>query len=65
MRKLQLTPRKLAFVVGTRAALAAGIGLLASGKLSMPLRRRLGATLVAFGALTTIPAIRTLANAAR
>jgi len=44
------------FVLGTRAALAAGVGLLLSDRLSENRRRTIGAALVAFGAVTTIPA---------
>ena len=64
MRTLKLTPPKLAFIIATRAALAGGIGLLASAKLSMKARRAIGLGLVALGAITTIPALRTLAAAA-
>jgi hypothetical protein len=46
----------LGFIAGTRVALGVGIGLLASKRLSRARRLRLGASLVAFGALTTIPA---------
>ncbi|MGZ3418522.1 MAG: hypothetical protein ACXVEF_18235 [Polyangiales bacterium] len=63
--KLKLTPPKLGFVIGTRAALAVGIGLLLSEKLQSPLRRKIGLGLVAFGAATTIPALRTLQASAR
>ena len=45
------------FVVGTRAALAAGVALLIAGKLSDRQRRMIGATLVAVGAVTTVPAL--------
>jgi len=62
MRKHRLTVPQIGFVVGTRAALAAGAGLLLSGRLSGSVRRRLGIALVAFGALTTIPALRLLAR---
>jgi hypothetical protein len=62
MRKHRLTTPELGFVVGTRAALAAGAGLLLSGRLSSLTRRRLGAALVALGALTTLPALRLLAR---
>ena len=55
MKKIELTPPLLGFAVGTRALLGAGIGLLASKKLRPLARRRLGATLLAVGALTTIP----------
>jgi hypothetical protein len=65
MRTLKLTPPRLAFVIGTRAALAAGIGLLVSAKLSSKIRGKLGFGLAALGVLTTIPAVRMLATAAR
>jgi hypothetical protein len=64
MRKLRLTPQNLGFVIGTRAALACGIGLLASGKLSTRARKAIGLGLVALGAATTYPAFRTLRAAA-
>lgn len=56
MNNLVLSPPRFGFVVGTRVALAMGIGLLVSRKLSDSRRRALGKTLVALGALTTIPA---------
>jgi hypothetical protein len=62
MRKHHLTTPQIGFVVGTRAALAAGAGLLLSGRLSKAARRRLGTVLVALGALTTLPALRLLAR---
>jgi len=55
-RRVNLSPPELAFVVGTRAALAAGIGLLCSARLSTRARKRIGATLLTLGALTTLPA---------
>lgn len=55
-KKLNLDPRLLAFVVGTRVALALGAGLLLADRIPQPRRRNVGATLVAIGALTTIPA---------
>ena len=42
-------------LVGTRAMLGAGIGLLVSGKLSDESRRAVGRTLLAIGAATTVP----------
>ena len=60
MRKHKLTTPQIAFVVGTRAMLAAGIGLLMADKLSNRARRALGMGLVALGGVTTIPAARTL-----
>lgn len=56
MKKVDLTFPQFAFVVATRAALGAGIGLLAAGRLRPRDRRRLGTILLAIGALTTIPA---------
>jgi hypothetical protein len=56
MKTVALDLPVFAFVVGTRAALAAGIGLLVSERLSSRQRRSVGAALLAVGAATTIPA---------
>ena len=56
-RTVNLSLPEFGFVVATRAALGAGIGLLASAGLCKRTRRRLGATLVIIGALTTPPAL--------
>jgi len=56
MKTVQLKLPTFAFVVVTRAALAAGLGLLLSGRLSASRRRTVGWSLVAVGAATTIPA---------
>ena len=48
----------LGFVVGTRAALAFGVGLLVADRIPRDRRRALGLALVAFGAVSTIPAAR-------
>lgn len=56
MRNVVLSLPTFGFVVGTRAALAAGIGLLLSRKMSESQRRAIGLTLVSIGAATTIPA---------
>jgi hypothetical protein len=56
MKNVILSPPKFGFVIATRVALALGIGLLISERLSDARRRRLGRTLVAIGALTTLPA---------
>ena len=53
---LVLSPPILGFVIGTRAALAFGLGLLLADRIPAPRRRTLGLTLVAIGAATTIPA---------
>jgi hypothetical protein len=57
MKYMVLDPRMFAFIVGTRAALGVGIGLLVSGTLAGARRRAIGVTLVAIGAATTIPAV--------
>jgi len=62
MRKHKLTAPQIGFLVGTRAMLAAGAGMLLSGKASREVRRRIGIGLVALGALTTIPALRLLSR---
>jgi uncharacterized membrane protein YhiD involved in acid resistance len=51
-----LSPPILGFVVVTRAALAFGAGLLVAHRIPESRRRRIGLTLVAIGAATTIPA---------
>jgi hypothetical protein len=53
---LVLNPPLLGFVVGTRAALAFGLGLLLADRIPESRRRAIGLTLVAIGAATTIPA---------
>jgi hypothetical protein len=58
MKTLELDVPTFAFIVSTRAALGAGIGLLLSDKLGPSSRRRaIGSALVGIGAATTIPAI--------
>ena len=56
MKKLVLSPPLLMFVVGTRAAMAFGVGLLVAEKVPADRRRRIGLALVALGIATTIPA---------
>ena len=56
MKKIVLSLPTFGFVVATRAALGAGVGLLLSRKLSDAQRRAIGATLVSIGVATTIPA---------
>jgi hypothetical protein len=57
MKHLVLGMPTFAFIVATRAALGVGVGLLASRRMPESRRRAVGATLVAIGAATTIPAI--------
>jgi hypothetical protein len=60
MRTVTLALPKFAFVVGTRAALAAGVGMLVASRLSGNRRRTVGLGLIVLGAATTIPAARWL-----
>jgi hypothetical protein len=46
---------ELAFVAGTRGMVGAGIGLLLADHLKPDTRRAVGWTLLAIGALTTVP----------
>jgi Na+-driven multidrug efflux pump len=62
MKRFNLPAPGFFFIVATRAMLGAGVGLLVSDKLGRRQRRTIGATLVAIGALTTIPAILALAR---
>src|SRR5262245_27368653 len=57
MRNVNLTLPEFAFIVGTRAALGVGVGLLLSERIDPARRRGVGAALLAVGALTTIPAL--------
>jgi hypothetical protein len=56
-RQLNLSLPEFAFVVATRAALGAGVGLLASAGVCKKTRKRIGATLLTVGAVTTLPAL--------
>ena len=65
MKRIDLSIPQFAFVIATRAALGAGIGLLLSQRLPRKSLRALGLTLVALGALTTVPALITIRGGAR
>jgi len=65
MRELTLRMPMFGFIVGTRAAMAFGIGLLVSQRIPERRRKAIGMALVAMGALTTVPAIRTVAGQLR
>ncbi|HEX5474934.1 MAG TPA: hypothetical protein VFX12_09755 [Vicinamibacterales bacterium] len=65
MPNITLNPPLLGFLVGTRAALAFGAGLLLSSRIPESRRRRIGWTLVGVGAATTIPAIRAIVHHSR
>jgi hypothetical protein len=55
MKPVALTVPELGLIVGTRAALGAGIALLLADKLGREQRRAVGWTLVAVGIATTVP----------
>lgn len=56
MNRLILSRPLLGFVVGTRAALAFGIGLLVADRIPEDRRRAIALSLVGIGVATTIPA---------
>jgi hypothetical protein len=57
MKQLEVTVPQIGLIAGTRIMLGAGIALLLSEKLTAEQRRVIGWTLVAVGALTTIPLV--------
>jgi len=65
MHTITLPLPEFGFVLATRAALAAGLGLLFADRLSPERRRIAGLTLVAFGAATTVPAARWISRGFR
>ena len=62
---LELAVPDFGLIVGTRAVLAAGVALLVASKLSAERRQALGAAMIAVGAATTIPAVRSVARGVR
>jgi hypothetical protein len=62
MERRPLSIPELAIISGTRAALGAGVGMLVSEFMTREQRRAVGWTLVAVGAVTTIPIIAQLIN---
>lgn len=56
MSALVLSPPVFGFVVGTRVALAFGMGLLLADRIPEARRRAIALTLIGIGAATTIPA---------
>ncbi|HEY9226069.1 MAG TPA: hypothetical protein VIP11_05445 [Gemmatimonadaceae bacterium] len=65
MSNVVLSKPKLGFIIATRAALGVGVGLLLSGRMERRRRHKLGQTLAAVGALTTIPAALLVARGRR
>jgi hypothetical protein len=65
MKELTLRMPMFGFIVSTRAAMAFGVGLLVAPRIPEPRRKAIGMALVALGAITTVPAIRTVAGQLR
>jgi hypothetical protein len=65
MKNVLLNLPTLGFIVGTRAALGVGIGLLISERLTAERRRAIGATRIAIGAATTVPAALSVIRSVR
>jgi hypothetical protein len=57
VKRLEFSLPEFGFIVATRAALAAGVGLLAGAALTRRERRLVGFALLGVGAVTTIPAV--------
>jgi hypothetical protein len=57
MIRTPLAIPEIAIIAGTRAALGAGIGLLLADRLNADQRKAVGWTLVAVGAITTVPIV--------
>ncbi|MGE5615569.1 MAG: hypothetical protein ACM3X5_01510 [Bacillota bacterium] len=55
MKTLTVSLPEAILVIGTRAMAGVGIGLLLANQLITPERKRLGWSLIAVGALSTIP----------
>lgn len=55
-----LKPGLLGLIIGTRAALAFGVGLLVASRIPESRRRSLALTLIGIGAATTVPIIRSV-----
>jgi hypothetical protein len=65
MNRTPLSIPEIALIGGTRAALGFGVGLLVADRLNHDQRRAVGWTLVAVGAITTIPIAAQLFSAQR
>ena len=65
MTRTPLSIPEIGIIGGTRAALGAGLGLLLADRLSDDQRRAVGWTLLAVGAITTVPIVVQLVNAQR
>jgi len=57
---LELRPSLLGLVIGTRAALAFGVGLLVANRIPEARRRSIALALIGIGAATTVPLLMTV-----
>jgi hypothetical protein len=55
MKKAELTLPEIGLIAGTRAMIGAGAGLLLADRLNDDQRKAIGWTLLAIGAISTIP----------
>ena len=60
MKEIVLSPPMFGFVVATRAMIGVGVGLLLSSRIPEGRRRRIALALIGIGAVTTIPAARSV-----
>jgi hypothetical protein len=65
MEQLVLAAPQFGFIIGTRIALAFGLGLLVGERLPEARRRALAYSLVSIGIATTVPAALTLLSSRR
>jgi hypothetical protein len=65
MKRIALTFPEIGLIGGTRAMFGAGLALLLGPRLSDDQRRAVGWTLLAIGAITTVPIVVQLAQAER
>jgi len=65
MKERMVTLPQLAMIAGTRIAGGAGLGLLLSDRLAPVQRRAVGWTLLAIGAITTVPLVAMVARNGR
>ena len=57
MKRIPISAPELAIIAGTRAAFGAGAALLLGGLLKPEQRKAVGWTLLAVGAITTVPIV--------
>jgi hypothetical protein len=58
--EVTLKPALLGLIIGTRAALAFGVGLLVASRIPESRRRSLALTLIGIGVATTVPLVRSV-----